>query len=198
LLNSVGEGKTYILNADALNGDAADKIKSFLGDDGYVNTMVVDYHRSDYDKMDGKGKDNFYTSLSKGYTGDKTNVLLGMCWAGGLDFAANDKQNLPDLTARISNQLDKATVYGLKTEANSIGFRLSGNFGVLNPAYYYGNDKWSRHERAFESDWTVSTYNPAAGKYVTNHIYKTVSLTTKGVISVTAPTTITTTDIPFK
>ena len=198
LLKSAGEGRTYILNADALNGDAADKIKSHLGDDGYVNTMVVDYHRSDYDKMDGKGKDDFYTSLSKGYTGDKTSVLLGMCWAGGLELSANDKQNLPDLTAGISKQLDKATVYGLKTEANSIGFNLSGNFGVLNPAYYGGNNKWARHERAYESEWTVSSYNASAGKYVTNDIYKTVSLTTKGVISVTAPTTITTTDIPFK
>lgn len=198
LFKSAGGGKTVILNADALNGDAADKIKSHLGDDGYVNTMVVDYHRSDYDKMDGKGKDGFYTSLSKGYTGDKTSVLLGMCWAGGLELSANDKQNLPDYTAGISEKLDKATVYGLKTEANSIGFRLSGNFGVLNPAYYGGNNKWARHERAFESEWTVSSYNAATGKYVTNDIYKTVSLTTKGVISVTAPLKLTSTNIPFK
>ncbi|MBS1632570.1 MAG: hypothetical protein JST10_08355 [Bacteroidetes bacterium] len=198
LLKSAGGGKTVILNADALNGDAADKIKSHLGDDGYVNTMVVDYHRSDYDKMDGKWKDDFYTSLSKGYTGDKTSVLLGMCWAGGLDFADRDPDNLPDLTMGISKQLDKATVYGLKTEANSICFYLGGNFGVLNPAYYGGSNKWARHERGFESEWSISSFNPAAGKYVTNEVNKTVRLTSKGVISVTAPPKITSTDIPFK
>jgi len=121
-----------------------------------------------------------------------------MCWAAGLYFSANDRQNLPDLTAGISEKLDKATVYGLKTEANSIGFYLSGNFGILNPAYYGGNNKWARHERGYESEWTVSSFNPSAGKYVTNDIYKTVSLTLKGVISVTAPTKITSTDIPFK
>lgn len=182
-----GKYETLLLHTNNLNENAANTIKEFLGDDGYINTMVVDYHRSDYDKMSQEGKDNFYTSLSEGYAGDKTNVLLGMCWAGGLDFSANDPDNLPDLTAGISEKLDKATVYGLKTEANSISFNRSGNFGVYNPLYEVDSKKWRRHERAFESEWTVTSFNPSAGKYVTNDVYKTVKLTLKGDISVTAP-----------
>ena len=193
-----GKYETLLLHSNNLDENAATTIKKFLGDDGYINTMVVDYHRTDYDKMSQEEKDNFYKSLSEGYAGDKTNVLLGMCWAGGLDLSVNDPDNLPDLTIDISKQLDKATVYGLKTEANSVSFNSSGNFGVLNPVYIFGSNKWARHERAFESDWSVSSFNPAKGEYVTNHIYKAVSLTLKGVISVTAPTTITSTDIPFK
>jgi len=59
LLDTKGGNKTYILNANSLDGDAAAKIKKFLGNDGYINTMVVDYHRSEYDKMGQEGKITF-------------------------------------------------------------------------------------------------------------------------------------------
>ena len=196
--NSCGNStETYILHTDILNSDAANKIKSFLGENGYINTLVIDFHRSDYDKMDSKGKEDFFTDLGKGYAGEKTKVLLGMCWAGGRYFAANDRQNLPSLTKNISMQLDKATVYGLKTEANSISFRICGDFGTYNDAYNFESRKWRRYERAFESEWTVTSFNASTGAYIDRDIYKSVRLTTQGEISVT-DIIFHSTDIPFK
>jgi len=195
LLDTKGKYKTYILNTNSLDENAAAKVKDFLGEDGYINNMVIDYHRTEYDEMKKEGKDEFYTSLSKGYSGTKTTVLLGMCWAGGAEI--NAKEFRADLTGGISKLLDKATVYGLKTEANSVSFKLSGNFGVVNPAYLSGNNDWARHERGFESEWTVSRYNNASKKYTQEDIYKAVRLSLKGDIKATDVKT-TSTDIPFK
>ncbi|GAB3019210.1 hypothetical protein GCM10027051_25320 [Niabella terrae] len=105
------------------------------------------------------------------------------------------------LTEKVNSrkpEIYSAIVYGLKTQANALSFYLTGNFGVYNPEANFDSRKFRRHERAFESEWTVSSLNIAAGKYVTNDIYKRVSLTTKGVIRGTAPLKLTSTDIPFK
>lgn len=182
-----GKYETLLLHTNTLNERAATEIKKFLGDDGYIKTMVVDYHRGDYDNMDFDGKKDFYTSLSKGYSGDKTEVLLGMCWAGGRYFSEKDPSNLPDLTQDISRDLDKAVVYGLKTVANALSFNSSGNFGVVLPEYSIGNGKFARHERAFQSEWSVSRFNSSIGQYSTNEIYKTIKLTLSGDISITTP-----------
>ncbi|MEO7461907.1 MAG: hypothetical protein ABIT96_04220 [Ferruginibacter sp.] len=187
--------KTVVIQTNTLNKKLAEKIKKELGTDGFVNNMVIDFHRSNYDDMNEEDKNKFYTTLANGVTGSKTNVLLGMCWSGGAEI--NSKDSRPDLTLSISQKLDKATVYGLKTEANSVSFYLSGNFGVLNPAYYLGNGDWSRHERAFKSEWTITRFDNSK-KYIQENFYKTVKFTMQGDITVHPIAPPTSTNFPFR
>jgi RHS repeat-associated protein len=178
---------TIIMHADHLDKDVANRIiQKHLGTDGYINTLVIDYHRSEYDNMDKAKQDEFYATLSKGYAGDKTNVLLGMCWSGGGPTYKNRK--LPDLTLNISQKLDKATVYGLRTEAMSWSFRATGDFGSLNPAYIFSNDVYAKNDRANVSVWTMSKYSPTLKKFTSERVHKTVTLSLKGEITVSEKT----------
>ncbi len=173
---------TLLINTNSLREDAADAIIKFLGDDGYLNTLAIDYHRSDYDKMDKTSKDEFYTKLSQGFTGEKTSVLLGMCWAGGSTEIKSEPRL--DLTRQISEKLDKATVYGLKTEAMSYSFLRSGNFGTLNPIYLLTNDEYAKNDRANESVWTISRYSSTLRKYTSERAHKTIKLSLNGEITI--------------
>lgn len=189
---------SILVEAKDLDAKAASSIIEKLGVKGFVGTMVLDYHRSDYDAMKYADKDGFYKKLAGGYSGDKTSVLLGMCWSGGAEIDA--KNIFPDLTRGVSQKLDKATVYGLQTEANNVSFYLTGNFGVLN-TFAYGfphKDNWSRHERAFESEWTISRYDSRLKKYTSQEVYKMIRLDLKGEIIIKDKPKLTSTDIPFK
>ncbi len=189
---------SIIIETKTIDENAAKSIIEMLGKNGYVGTMVLDYHRSDYDAMKEDDKNKFYQKLAGGYSGEKTSVLLGMCWSGGAQIDA--KNVFPDLTKGVSQKLDKATVYGLQTEANNLTFYLSGDFGVLNsPAYGFPRkDAWSRHERGFESEWTISSYDSKQKKYTSRDVYKTIKLTLNGEIIIKDKPKLTSTNIPFK
>ena len=172
---------TILIETDNLNESIANDIITKLGPNGYINTLAIDYHRSAYDdEMSNSDKDKFYNKLSKGYTGDKTCVLLGMCWSGG--GPANKKMELPDLTKGISKSLDKATVYGLKTEAANIPFWMTGNFGVFNPAYAFDSGAFGKNERENESVWTISKYSPTLKKYTSEKVHENIILSLQGQI----------------
>jgi len=60
-----------------------------------------------------------------------------MCWSGGGgDFGKGAEK---DITLDVSTRLDNATVYGARTEANSLSFYVSGNFAswLDNVIYCY-------------------------------------------------------------
>lgn len=85
--------------------------------------------------------------------------MLGWWWGAVIDGKPND-----DLTKNISQQLDKATVFGLQTEAWNPSLYLTGNFGVTNPAYLF-NNAISKREREKESVWTMSFYSQRTKGY---------------------------------
>ena len=172
---------TILIQTDKLDGTTVEDIKKQLGSDGYIKTLALDYHREAYDKMKDSDKDDFFTGLANGYTSDKTNELLGMCWAGGrpvIDGKPND-----DLTKNISQQLDKATVFGLQTEAWNPSFYLTGNFGVTNPAYLFNNNAISKREREKESVWTMSFYSQRTKGYSSTAFQMTLTFSLQGVIT---------------
>ena len=178
-------GNSIFIESDKLDEKLALDIKKLLGKDGYIGTMVLDYHRSDYDKMPDKEK--FYSSLAKGaegVAGQPTKVLAGMCWAGGGPTFKGDKH--PDLTPAISASLDNATVYGLKTQASNLPFRLYGNFGSASPDYYgtayQGLSAW---ERKYRSVWTTTSYDPVLKKTNTVEVRQKLILHLNGKIEIT-------------
>ncbi len=171
---------TILIEANEINKDVAENIIKQLGDNGYVGTLIIDYHRSDYDdKM--PDKEDFYSTLANGYSGYQTTMLAGMCWAGGGVPVGNNPHY--DITDNISKSLDRATVYGLKTEASSLPFKLFGNFGSISPDYFFSGEisKW---ERKYRSTWTVTSYNPELKKYQFNVIKAKVILTMEGALNV--------------
>lgn len=172
---------TILIETDKLDKTTAADIINKLGKNGFIKTLALDYHRSAYDDMPASGKDAFFSGLANGYTGDKTEAFLGMCWAGG----GPDLKGIPtpDLTKGISKQLDKATVYGLQTEAWNPSFYFGGNFGVLNPVYSLGQDKVAKREKEHESTWTISTYSPTLKTYTSISVLETITFTTQGTIN---------------
>lgn len=185
----ISNTNTLIYHTDVLNKDIAEKVTKKLGDKGYIHTLAVDFHRSNYDELDESGKTDFYAHLNQGYTGVGTQVLLGMCWAGSRYLSENDRDNLPDLTGSVARILKDATVYGLKTQANALSFYFNdGNFGTLLPESYYGSGKNAAHDRGFENEWTISYYNSNLETLTQQNVYKNISLSLKGNIEVSAGT----------
>ncbi len=173
------ENSIYI-ESDQLDKSTADEIIKRLGADGYVKTLVIDYHRSDYDeKM--PDKENFYSSLANGYAGQPTQVLAGMCWAGG-GAEVNGNPHI-NLTRPISKSLDNATVYGLKTEAGNLPFRMFGNFGSISPDVV-GSGKVSKWERKYRTTWAVTSYNSPLKQPTTIAIKAKIKLSLEGTIHV--------------
>ena len=173
-------GNSIFIEVDQLDKAAAEEIIKKLGKDGYVGTLVLDYHRSDYDdKM--PDKESFYATLANGYAGQPTQVLAGMCWAGG-GVEVKGKPH-PNLTPQISKSLDNATVYGLKTEAGNLPFRMFGNFGSVSPDYLFSG-KVSKWERKYRTTWSVASYNAQLKKIESVSIKAKVKLTLDGVIKV--------------
>lgn len=171
---------SIFIESDQLDKATAAEIIKRLGADGYVKTLVLDFHRSDYDeKM--PDKENFYSSLANGYAGQPTQVLAGMCWAGGgVTVKGNPHLNL---TRPISKSLDNATVYGLKTEAGNLPFRMFGNFGSISPDVI-GSGKVSKWERNYRSTWAVTSYDPQLNKVNHIAIKAKIKLTLEGTIHV--------------
>ena len=171
---------SIFIESDQLDKATADEIIKRLGADGYVKTLVLDFHRSDYDdKM--PNKEDFYSTLIGGYAGQPTQVLAGMCWAGG-GVAVNGKPH-PNLTRPMSESLDKATVYGLKTETGNLPFRMFGNFGSISPDVV-GSGKVSKWERKYRSTWAVTSYDAQLKKVNHIAIKARVKLTLEGTIDV--------------
>jgi hypothetical protein len=124
-----GDGKMIVIEADDPS-EALELMKTKLGEDGYIQNMVIDYHRSSGSfgnvPIEGVSAASFFSELKNGYAGIGTLVYLGQCWAGG-----NSKQT--NLTVNVSQQLDGATVYGHKSQASSLSFYFFGHFSRYVP-----------------------------------------------------------------
>ena len=89
----------------------------------------------------------------------------------------------PDLTLGISKSLDKATVYGLKTEAGSLPFKMSGNYGAMSPDVLFSGNM-SKNERKYRSTWTISSYDTKLGAYDQKVIKQRVLLNWSGALEI--------------
>jgi hypothetical protein len=83
-------------------------------------------------------------------------------------------------------QMHNATVYGLKTQASNLPFRLYGNFGSASPDFYFtafqGLSAW---ERKYRSVWTTTSYDPVLKKTNTVEVRQKLILHLNGKIEIT-------------
>jgi len=173
-----------LLQIDNFDEKAANEIKAQLGEDGYISNLVIDDHRHHYNNTKESDKNAFYENLRKGYTGEETNVLLGMCWSGGGgDFGKGAEK---DITLDVSTRLDNATVYGARTEANSLSFYVSGNFAswLDNVIYCYPFNKYNNMERKAIGSYSVSSYSAQQKTSTSAQIRARIRLNRKGVIKI--------------
>ncbi|MGD9492949.1 MAG: RHS repeat domain-containing protein [Bacteroidales bacterium] len=170
------KGVWKVIERDNVDLAVQDIIES-LGQDEYVENLVIDFHRSnnlDNNPFSNEGYEDgtveFYLGiLARKHAGKETTVYLGMCWSGG-----NEGFRQNDMTRRTSEWLGGATVIGHQAEASSLSFVLFNHFS--------GFTNYDKRNTSVKGINTVSYYDEKIGQVRTVEVRAKAIISAKGSI----------------
>ncbi len=166
LMHIISFGAVKVIEAE--NGTiAAKKIKDACGSDGYVKNLSINFHSDNFGNESTTGGNSLeeelapgtpMASLTNGYIGIGSNVLLGNCWAGG-----NSVNGQKNYVPYVSNAFDGAFTLGHQAAGSSFHFMFHGTPTGIFAAQYSQEQSNVSHVGTYSYAFRIEA-NPAIGQ----------------------------------